>query len=350
MIINKKKIKTLVCIIGQTRAHEITWNSFNKYVLKSLDADLALCVAEQKSKKNKMYENAKYIWRFKDSKDYSKKFDNAQKKLIQLYKIKTQHNWKSLLKIKNFWLSRIKGYYLIKNDKGIYSHGTGALLIYNRWVLLRKILELKLYKKYDRFIITRSDFIWNLHHPKLSNLNPNYIWIPNGERYGGYTDRHAVLSKYNFYDYLNLIEPILIDSKNLYDKMKSKSNWNLERYIKFHLNEKGYSNKIKFFPYIMYSIRNEKIRTTWRPGDYSIKHKYFIKYFKEYLSSFVMFFLIGPQKKAYNNYFIYFLFYKIIKNFFKFRFFLMYFLNKKSISKNFDKKFILKNLKKKFLI
>ncbi len=51
MIKNKKKIKTLVCIIGQTRAHEITWNSFNKYVLKSLDADLALCVAEKNQKK-----------------------------------------------------------------------------------------------------------------------------------------------------------------------------------------------------------------------------------------------------------------------------------------------------------
>ena len=78
--------------------------------------------------------------------------------------------------------------------------------------------------------------------------------------------------------------------------MKLKSNWNLERYIKFHLNEKGYRNKIKFFPYIMYSVRNHKIKTTWRPGDYSFKHKYFIKYFKEYLSSFVMFYLIGSKK------------------------------------------------------
>ena len=42
------KNKTLVCILGQTRAQDITWTNFNKYVLKSLNADLALCVAEKK--------------------------------------------------------------------------------------------------------------------------------------------------------------------------------------------------------------------------------------------------------------------------------------------------------------
>ena len=49
MIVKNKKIKTLVCILGQTRAQDITWKNFNKYVLKSLNADLALCVAEKKS-------------------------------------------------------------------------------------------------------------------------------------------------------------------------------------------------------------------------------------------------------------------------------------------------------------
>tara|TARA_B100000674_G_scaffold197521_1_gene161116 strand:+ start:527 stop:769 length:243 start_codon:yes stop_codon:yes gene_type:complete len=58
--VNKKKIKTLICILGQTRAQDITWDSFNKYLLKSLDADLALCIAEKKNKNNHMYKNAKY--------------------------------------------------------------------------------------------------------------------------------------------------------------------------------------------------------------------------------------------------------------------------------------------------
>ena len=50
MIVNKKKIKTLICVLGQTRAQDITWESFNKHLLESLGADLALCVAEEKIK------------------------------------------------------------------------------------------------------------------------------------------------------------------------------------------------------------------------------------------------------------------------------------------------------------
>ena len=64
MIVKNKKIKTLVCILGQTRAQDITWKNFNKYLLKSLNADLALCVAEKKSSKNQMYKNAKFIWKY----------------------------------------------------------------------------------------------------------------------------------------------------------------------------------------------------------------------------------------------------------------------------------------------
>ena len=296
-----------------------------------------------------MYKNAKFIWKYKDSKDYSEHFNNAQKILIKSKNLKGKPNWKKLIKIRHFWLARIKGTSKIKNNKGIYSGGTGALLIYNRWFLLQKILKNKLLKKYDRFIITRSDFVWNIHHPRMENLSPEYIWIPNGEKYGGYTDRHAVLSKENLYDYLNLIEPILLKPDELYEIMKSKNNWNLERYIKLYLKLKGYSQKVKLFPYLMYSVRNSKIKTIFRPGTYSFKHRYFIKYFKEYLSSMIMFYVIGDKNKDYSSFKLFNLIYRIFKNLFKFKFFLNYFLRKKLVFDKYDKKFVEQNLKKKFL-
>ena len=80
MIINKKKIKTLVCILGETRAQDITWSKFNTNVLKNLNADLAICVAEKKTSNNMMYSNARFIWRYNDSKDYTGHFEYAQKK------------------------------------------------------------------------------------------------------------------------------------------------------------------------------------------------------------------------------------------------------------------------------
>ena len=184
----------------------------------------------------------------------------------------------------------------------------------------------------------------------MQNLDPNYIWIPNGEKYGGYTDRHAILSKNNFYDYLNLLEPILLQPDKLYEKMKSRGDWNLERYIKFHLDRKGYSSKVKFFPYIMYSVRDEKIKTTFRPGTYSHKHKYFIKYFKEYLSTIIFYYLIKQENINYNNFFMLNIFYKLIKNLIKIRFVLKIFLKNSKIKKKFDENFVKENLENKIIL
>ena len=96
-------------ILGKTRAQDIIWENFNKHLLKSLNADLALCVAEKKSANNQMYKNDKFIWRYKDTDDYSKYFDTAQKKIIKTKKLNDKPSWKKLIKIKHFWLARIKG-------------------------------------------------------------------------------------------------------------------------------------------------------------------------------------------------------------------------------------------------
>ena len=42
MTVNKKKIKTLICVLGQTRAQDITWDSFNKYLLNNY-IDMGVC-------------------------------------------------------------------------------------------------------------------------------------------------------------------------------------------------------------------------------------------------------------------------------------------------------------------
>ena len=47
-MINSHK-RTLVCVIAQTRDHKLTWTNFNKYVIKTLNADLAICVSKDKN-------------------------------------------------------------------------------------------------------------------------------------------------------------------------------------------------------------------------------------------------------------------------------------------------------------
>ena len=108
VIVKKKKTKTLVCILGETRAQDITWYNFNKYLLKSLNADLALCVAEKEIKNNQMYKNAKYIWKYKDSIDYTNHFEEAQKLLLRKKKIKKKTKLEKNVKGQGFLACKIK--------------------------------------------------------------------------------------------------------------------------------------------------------------------------------------------------------------------------------------------------
>ena len=40
----QKKSKTLVIVLGETRAHELTFDNFKKNVIDELETDLCLCI------------------------------------------------------------------------------------------------------------------------------------------------------------------------------------------------------------------------------------------------------------------------------------------------------------------
>jgi hypothetical protein len=186
--------------------------------------------------------------------------------------------WREFLKLKDQFLGGIK-------DNTEQHQGSGGILIFFRWFLLKNLIDNDLINKYDRFIITRSDFIYQLPHPKVEYMNENYIWIPDDEKYGGYTDRHVVLSKNNIESYLNILNNFVHKSNEYFMKMKNKSDWNLERLIKFHLKQNNVLHLVKEFPYVMYSVRNINDSTRWSVGNYSNKLGYYIKYQTEYEKS-----------------------------------------------------------------
>jgi hypothetical protein len=148
--------------------------------------------------------------------------------------------------------------------------------------LLKNLLENNVINAYDRFIITRSDFIYQLPHPKMELMNKDFIWIPDGEKYGGFTDRHVVLSKKNIVQYLNILNNLVLRSNEYFTGMKIHNEWNLEKLISFHLEKNNVIKQVKLFPYIMYSVRNIDGSTRWNPGVYSDELGYCIKYQMEY--------------------------------------------------------------------
>jgi hypothetical protein len=355
--------KTLVIILSETRAHELTFNNFKTNVIDVLNADLCLCIGVKPDYNydNPFYNLAKYKFLYNEPDDFGDAFEYAynilnknRNKYEKLDNINALHgkiqnpnqttnninyygNYEDINNFDNFdnfnddeivihtkdfydelWKNKVYGikksdnnnfikseniitykkslywreFLKIKDQilggiKDIYNQhpGSAGILIFFRWFLLKNLIDNDLINKYDRFIITRSDFIYQLPHPKVEQMNENCIWIPDSEHYYGFTDRHVVLSKNNIESYLNILNNFVLRSNEYFMKMKTKYDWNLEQLIKFHLEQNNVLHLVKEFPYIMYSVRNINGTTRWSVGDYSTNLGYYIKYQTEYEKS-----------------------------------------------------------------
>ena len=280
-------------------AYNILSNNRPKYeCIKNINALYEKIQNPQQSNDNINYygNNENNIINFDDFNDdeiiiHTKDFTNDLSK-TQIYGIKNNHNnnlvsqehvitykkplyWREFLKVKDQFLGGIK-------DNDNEHLGSAGILIFFRWFLLKNLIENDLINKYHRFVITRSDFIYQLPHPKVELMNENCIWIPDCEYYGGYTDRHVVLSKNNIESYLNIFNNFVLRSNEYFMKMKDRGNWNLEQLIKFHLEQNNVLHLVKGFPYVMYSVRNINGTTRWAQGNYSNELGYYIKYQSEY--------------------------------------------------------------------
>lgn len=350
-------MKTLVIILSETRASELTFDNIKQNVIDELNADLCLCIGVKSDYNydNPFYNMAKYKFTYNEPDDFGDAFEYAYNEISKnkpkyeclknvnsiygklktprdlneniifngicednlinfenltydevvihtkdfsnniwrnhVYGIKRSDNnfviqknvntfkkplyWREFLKIKDQFLGGIK-------DTYNQHPGSAGILIFFRWFLLKNLIDNNLINEYDRFVITRSDFIYQLPHPKLELLNETNIWIPDCENYGGYTDRHVILSKNTIVPYLNILNNIVVRSNEYFMKMKNFHEWNLEKIIKFNLEQNNVLHLVKEFPYIMYSVRNINGTTRWSVGNYSNELGYYIKYQSEY--------------------------------------------------------------------
>jgi hypothetical protein len=288
--------RALVCLLSSTRGHQIAFPSFKRHVLDELDADLALAIAidENYDYSNPYWQHAKYRWTFAVVRDWGEAYDRAQQWLCRQKNIEPL-DWRIMLDIKGIWQGGIKS--------ADPQPSLSAMQPFCRWLLLRGLLRDDVLDRYDRFIISRSDFVWMCPHPPLSVLDNESIWIPNAEFHGGLPDRHLVVSRADVVNCLNIIEDIVLRPSDLYKELKRKSSWdnksfmahhklprpngvvdwNSEQMLAGHMERKGLLSKIKLFPYVMYTGRafNDK-SATWSPGTYEPRAGHYIKYPTEY--------------------------------------------------------------------
>jgi len=248
--------RTLVIVICQTRGHSTVWPTFKKNVIDTLNADLALCVSRT-NQSDHFRENADYIWEYDDYLDWMDAYKLIQKEL------NSSVDWTSILDI-----DKGRDSCLFGGIKHPHVIGSGAILFYYRWRLLENIHNLGLKDKYDWFIITRSDYMYDIPHVPVEYLSKNSVWIPNGERYGGVTDRHLICPSEYIEPCIDMLKYMLTEPthfcKYYKDHLQGKGA-NPETFIDYYLRKQEI--KVKFIPYFMYTIRElDEISNPTRHG------------------------------------------------------------------------------------
>jgi hypothetical protein len=276
----------LVCIFPTTRAHRVSFKSIKRHVLDELKADLALAVTidENYDYENRFWQHAKYRWTAPNfDRDLGEAYDFAQSWACQQNNVPAP-DWRLMLQIEGVWQGGIR----CQSPQPSHS----AIFPFGRWLLLRGLQQDGVLDRYDRFVLTRSEFVWLCPHPPLSILDREAIWVPDGActtgwpDYGGLNDRHLVVSRADVVNCLNVIEDILLHPAELYEELKRKEDLNNEQILAHHLDRKGLLHKVKRFPNVGYLAREvSDDQRSWSWGDYEPAVGHYVKYVDEYRAS-----------------------------------------------------------------
>ena len=241
-------MRTLVCVIGQPREQELIWDNFKKFILKD-DTDLCLCI-DKSDNGGIMKQNAKYLFEYDETYgDITGGFE-----LMKEYE-NGSDDWKHLESIPNNWIQPL----------GDISKCTGGLLLFYRWFLWKNLKEHDLLDKYDRFVVTRSDYM----HTHELPVDGESILIPSFEFHGGVTDRLAIIPKKFVENFLRIGTLIVQEPALLLDIFRRGEwplgkrlgrgwGWNLETYILIALHLTKQWDSIKFFGPTMFTVMSDK--------------------------------------------------------------------------------------------
>lgn len=269
-------MRTLYIFIGQTRAWQLTHENVFRNCLDSLPADLALCVGtHNEDTSNPYYQRASYVWAENEDLSggdgfYEQWFDMAARELGG------PNRWRELGQINqhdSMWLGPL-----------FNMPSSGGILLWLRWYLLKQLKVSGAIDKYDWFVITRSDYQHLLPHVPVEYLDPDRIWLPNGEHYAGITDRHMVVSRKYVERVLSLVHDVWTDVDRLLREMQIRRTWTTERFLLFQLQHYDLEKQLSYFPYAMFTVRKPDEVSRWGWGKMDATLGYVVKYQSEYES------------------------------------------------------------------
>lgn len=269
--------KTLVVVIGNLRGGEKAWATMQKHLLDVNHADLALLIGEttiEERQNVSLFSRAKYHWPVPE---YTNWID-AMSLLFDNGTAWQQPFFEKVAKDSQVF-GGVRYRYLDSPESEHVFKGSVIILLAFRYFLSQKIQQLKLTEHYERFVITRSDHYYLCDH-NLSKFDPKFMWVPHGERYGGVTDRHLVVSS-------DLVLQAIDILPNMMVKHPDWFNWsdiylNLERILLQSWTKMGLEKRLRRFKRVMFTCAVEGDPTRWRSRGELTKEGVYLKYPKEY--------------------------------------------------------------------
>lgn len=248
---------TLVILLGSARGGEQTWNTLYTNLIDVYSADLLLCFGKSNNKNLSLYQKAKYIFELNEYNDW-----------VDYYSNYFNNNWKrSFLHGKNHGLAG-----------GLESYqGSGAIIFAFRHFIKNQCADI--IKSYDRIILTRSDYFYAYRHPVLSN---DKIWIPEGEDYGGITDRCHIFPSKLISEILGVVE--YMDSDIGFKQISYRHNPNPETILMLSFKYYNIIHLIQRYKRCQFTVATGNDTTRWQKATTKLAdyEDIYIKYINEY--------------------------------------------------------------------
>jgi hypothetical protein len=140
----------------------------------------------------------------------------------------------------------------------------GGVLLAYRWLVSQLILSCNLHKQYEHIIFTRPDYLYLCAPAAPTGLGLLDVWVPQGEGYGGFTDRYLAGSSAAVLHALNITQDMVCNVEQYLPVVSQARVVNQESLQAVVWQHMGLS--VHEFPFSMFLVRAAGDRTSWSSG------------------------------------------------------------------------------------
>jgi nucleoside-diphosphate-sugar epimerase len=249
----QNRSRVLVVLIGQPRGGELAWKSLHRHLLLPNNAHLAtlLTPVSTNTSRTMLEAMAQWVWTVPEPADGD--WGVWMDKAAALCPPDDGRNWPELCGGAHIWAG---GFEKCPRHKSM----SGVQLAY-RWLLSQKIMLFNLHQQYDYIILSRSDYLYLCDHPTVAVGNTSAVWVPQGEGYGGYTDRHLEAAAPKFLQAINITQEMVCNPRQHRAMLRID---NIESLLAYFWRLTGIA--VCLFPFGMFTVRAAGDPTSWSLG------------------------------------------------------------------------------------